>query len=103
MTGASRGLGKAITVALGRRGAMVACLASATDENPLRLLATVDETARLVAEAGGLGLAVPCDLARDTAILGAFETILGRFGRLDMLVNNAAVSFGGDMDIEMKR
>lgn len=103
VTGASRGLGKAIAVALGRRGAMVACLARATDESPLRLPGTVDETARLVTEVGGLGLAVPCDLARDTALLGALETILERFGRLDLLVNNAAVSFGGDMDIEMKR
>ena len=103
VTGASRGLGKAIALELGRRGAMVACLGRATDENPLRLPGTVDETARLVTEAGGLGLAVPCDLARDTAVLGAFETVLERFGRLDILVNNAAVSFGGDMDIEMKR
>ena len=46
---------------------------------------------------------MPCDLARDTSVLGLFETVLGRFGRLDMLVNNAAVSFGGDLDIEMKR
>ncbi|MCE2524799.1 MAG: SDR family NAD(P)-dependent oxidoreductase [Acidimicrobiia bacterium] len=103
VTGASRGLGKAIAIELGRRGAMVACVARATDENPLRLPGTVDETARLVTETGGLGLAVQCDLARDTAILGAFETILDRFGCLDMLVNNAAVTFGGDLDIEMKR
>ena len=54
-------------------------------------------------EAGGVGLPVPCDLARDTSVLGLFETVLGRFGRLDMLINNAAVSFGGDLDIEMKR
>ena len=103
VTGASRGLGRAIAIQLGRRGAMVACAARATDENPLRLPGTVDDTARLVTEAGGVGLPVPCDLARDTSVLGLFETVLGRFGRLDMLINNAAVSFGGDLDIEMKR
>ena len=103
VTGASRGLGKAIALELGRRGAMVACVARATDENPLRLPGTVDETARLVSEVGGLGLAAPCDLARDSQILVMFEEVLARFGRLDALVNNAAVSFPGDLDIEMKR
>ena len=47
VTGASRGLGRAIAIQLGRRGAMVACAARATDENPLRLPGTVDDTARL--------------------------------------------------------
>ena len=103
VTGASRGLGKAIALELGRRGAMVACVARATDEDPMPLPGTVDETARLVTDAGGLGLAAPCDLARDTQILTVFESVLERFGRLDMIVNNAAVSFGGDLDIEMKR
>ncbi len=103
VTGASRGLGKAIAIELGRRGAMVACVARSTDNKPLALPGTVDETARAVTDAGGLGLAAPCDLARDTQILGMFESVLERFGRLDMLVNNAAVSFPGDLDIEMKR
>ena len=103
VTGASRGLGKAIAIELGRRGAMVACVARSTDNKPLALPGTVDETARAVTDAGGLGLAAPCDLTRDTQILGMFESVLERFGRLDMLVNNAAVSFPGDLDIEMKR
>ncbi len=103
VTGASRGLGKAIATELGRRGAMVACVARSTDNKPLALPGTVDETARAVTDAGGVGLAVPCDLARDSQILGMFESVLERFGRLDMLVNNAAVSFPGDLDIEMKR
>ena len=103
VTGASRGLGRAIATELGRRGAMVACVARSTDEKPLALPGTVDETARAVTAVGGLGLAAPCDLARDTQILGMFESVLERFGRLDMLVNNAAVSFAGDLDIEMKR
>ena len=102
VTGASRGLGKAIALELGRRGAMVACVARATDENPLRLPGTVDETARLVTAAGGVGLAVPCDLTRDSQILVMFQQVLERFGRLDALVNNAAVTFPGDLDITMK-
>ena len=103
VTGASRGVGKALAVALGRQGALVVCAARATDESPLRLAGTVDETARLVTEAGGVGLAVPCDLTSDSDIAHLFEATVERFGRLDVLVNNAAVTFGGDLDIDLKR
>ncbi len=103
VTGASRGVGKAIAVELGRRGAAVVCAARASADNPLRLPGTVDETAQLVSEAGGVGLAVPCDLTSDDDISRLIEVTMERFGRLDILVNNAAVTFGGDMDIDMKR
>lgn len=103
VTGASRGIGAAIAVALGRRGANVVCAARASDSNPLRLPGTVDGTARAVGEAGGEGLAVPCDLTSDENIERLFAVTLERFGRLDALVNNAAVSFGGDLDIPLKR
>ncbi|MCY4629907.1 MAG: SDR family NAD(P)-dependent oxidoreductase [bacterium] len=103
VTGASRGIGAAIATELGRRGANVVCAARASVANPLRLPGTVDETARAVSEAGGVGLAVPCDLTSDDDIERLMATTLDRFGRLDLLVNNAAVSFGGDLDIPMKR
>lgn len=103
VTGASRGIGAAIATALGRRGATVVCAARASDSNPLRLPGTVDGTARAVSEAGGEGLAVPCDLTSDDDIERLFDVTLERFGRLDALVNNAAVSFGGDLDIPPKR
>lgn len=103
VTGASRGIGAAIAVALGRQGANVVCAARASSANPLRLPGTVDETARAVNEAGGVGLAVPCDLTSDDDIERLISVTAERFGRLDMLVNNAAVSFGGDLDIPLRR
>ena len=103
VTGASRGVGKAIATELGRRGALVVCAARASATNPLRLPGTVDETARAVTEAGGQGLAVQCDLTSDDDVARLVDVTMERFGRLDMLVNNAAVTFGGDLDIEMKR
>ena len=103
VTGASRGIGAAIAAGLGRRGANVVCAARASDANPLRLPGTVEGTARAVADAGGEGLAVPCDLTSDEDIERLFEVTLERFGRLDALVNNAAVSFGGDLDIPLRR
>lgn len=103
VTGASRGIGAAIATELGRRGASVVCAARASTANPLRLPGTVDETARAVTEAGGTGVAMPCDLTSDDDVTRLFDVALERFGRLDMLVNNAAVSFGGDLDIPLKR
>jgi len=103
VTGASRGIGAAIAVELGRRGANVVCAARASAANPLRLPGTVDETAGAINAAGGVGLAVPCDLTGDDDIQRLITVTVERFGRLDMLVNNAAVSFGGDLDIPMKR
>ena len=103
MTGASRGIGAAIAVALGRRGARVTCAARATAESPQRLPGTVEETAREVEAAGGEGLAVRCDLTDDDDVARLFEITVERFGGLDMLVNNAAVSFDGDLDISLRR
>ena len=103
VTGASRGVGRAIALGLGRRGAMVVCAARASAANPLRLPGTVEETAALVTEAGGVGLAVPCDLTSDDDIAHLFDVTMEQFGRLDALVNNAAVSFGGDLDIPLRR
>ena len=103
VTGASRGIGAAIAIELGRRGANVVCAARASSANPLRLPGTVDETAQRINEAGGVGLAVPCDLTDDDDIERLIAVTIERFGRLDMLVNNAAVSFGGDLDIPLRR
>ena len=103
VTGASRGVGRALAIELGRRGALVACAARATDERQFKLPGTVDETARQVTAAGGEGLAVPTDLSRPEDVAAMVETTVRHFGRLDALVNNAAVSFPGDLEIAPKR
>src|SRR5438105_4507341 len=82
VTGASRGVGRAIAIELGRRGARVACAARATDERPLSLPGTVDETARLVSEAGSEGLAVPTDLSRPDEVVAMVATTVDRLGAL---------------------
>ena len=102
VTGASRGVGRALALALGEKGAAVACAARATDERRFRLPGTVDETARLVNDAGGTGLAVPTDLSRAEDVSNMIATTAGHFGGIDVLVNNAAVTFGGDLDVDAK-
>ena len=103
VTGASRGIGKALAVALGGQGALVACAARASRLRRFKLPGTVEETAEAVSAAGGEGLAVPCDLTNDEDISAAVDAAVENFGRLDVVVNNAAVSFGGDLDIDLKR
>jgi citronellol/citronellal dehydrogenase len=103
VTGASRGVGAAAAVALAEAGAAVACAARATDDSPLRLPGTIDATVRLIIDAGGDALAVPTNLAVEDDIDAMVATTVQHFGRLDILVNNAAITFPGDIDVPMKR
>lgn len=103
VTGASRGVGAATAVEAAARGARVACVARSTNANPKRLPGTIDETVASISEAGGDALAIPADLTSPADIDRMIEATVSRWGRLDVLVNNAAVTFVGDIDIDLKR
>ena len=103
VTGASRGVGAATAVALAAAGARVACAARATDAEPLPLPGTVDATVRAVRDAGGEAIAVPTNLAVDTEVEEMVSTTIDVYGRVDILVNNAAITFPGDLELPMKR
>ena len=103
VTGASRGVGAATAELLARRGVKVACAARATDDAPLQIPGTIDDTVRRITAAGGDAIAVPTNLAHDDDIERMVGTTLERFGRVDILVNNAAITFPGDLGLEMKR
>jgi 3-oxoacyl-[acyl-carrier protein] reductase len=84
VTGASQGIGRATSVALAGAGAKVAVAAR-----------TADKLASLVAEieaAGGEALAVPMDVADAAQVKAGFQQTLAKFGKLDILVNNAAIT-----------
>ncbi len=82
VTGGSSGIGRTTAEAFGREGARVAVSYRSNR-------AGAEETAGLVAKAGGKGLVVPYDLADDASIGSAIEEIVGRWGTIDVLVNNA--------------
>lgn len=103
VTGASRGIGAATARLLAAGGMAVACAARATDAAPLPLPGTIDEVVRQITEAGGTAIAIPTNLAHDDEVEAMVERTLGAFGRLDLLVNNAAVTFPGDLDIPLRR
>ena len=84
VTGASQGIGRATALALAQAGAKVACAA----RNAEKLAGVVAE----IAAAGGEAFAVPMDVADSGQIKAGFKQVLERFGRLDILVNNAAIT-----------
>lgn len=90
VTGASRGVGQGIAHELGIAGATVYATgrSRADGERTDDLPGTVDETAALVTEAGGKGVAVPCDHTDDAAVEDLAKRIERDTGRLDLLVNN---------------
>ncbi len=83
ISGGAAGIGRGIAVTLARAGADVATL----DIDPLGNA----ETARLVGEAGGVGLALDCDIADRAQVRRAMSEVLAELGRVDILVNNAAI------------
>jgi NAD(P)-dependent dehydrogenase (short-subunit alcohol dehydrogenase family) len=103
VTGASRGVGAAAAVALGAAGCRVACAARSTDAAPQRTPGTLEETVGRIEKAGGQGLAVPTNLAEAAEVERMVRSTVNAFGRLDILVNNAAVTFIGDLEIPMHR
>ncbi len=103
VTGASRGVGAATAELLAQRGCRVACAARATEESPLPIPGTIDDTVRRIEEAGGDAIAVPTNLARDDEVKRMVASTVEHFGGVDVLVNNAAITFPGDLDMEMKR
>lgn len=89
VTGASRGAGKGIAIALGAEGATVYVTGRTVNEGDAPLPGTVSATADAVTKAGGKGIAVACDHSKDTDVKALFERIAKEQGRVDILVNNA--------------
>lgn len=89
ITGASRGIGKGIALALGAEGATVYVTGRTVAPGTHPLPGTVGETAAEVDRRGGEGIAVQVDHADDAQVAALFDQIKREQGRLDILVNNA--------------
>jgi NAD(P)-dependent dehydrogenase (short-subunit alcohol dehydrogenase family) len=112
VTGASRGIGKAIAVHLARAGFDVAITARTRREGERRehsstirrsdtspLPGSLEATAALIEEAGGRALTVPADLLDRASLRSAMATVLEQWGGVDVLVNNARYIGPGHMDL----
>jgi NAD(P)-dependent dehydrogenase (short-subunit alcohol dehydrogenase family) len=91
VTGASRGVGRGIAVALGAHGCTVYVTGRTQRDGESQWGGTIHDTAAAVTAAGGSGIAVPVDHRDDEQTAALFERIRRDEGRLDILVNNAAL------------
>jgi citronellol/citronellal dehydrogenase len=103
ITGASRGIGKAIALRLATEGAHIVIAAKSVQENP-KLGGTIYSAAEEVEKAGGKALAVQCDIRFEDQVQQAVEKTIDKFGGIDIVVNNAsAISLTPTEQTEPKR
>jgi NAD(P)-dependent dehydrogenase (short-subunit alcohol dehydrogenase family) len=95
VTGASRGLGKAIAIAFAREGAAVAVVARSESQWSERLPGTIHETVAEIEQAGGRAAAVAADLSKIEEVERAYGSARELLGPIDLLVNNAALTVPG--------
>jgi len=93
VTGASRGIGEAVAVRLAMAGARIVCTARTTDQAESRLPGTLGDTIERIRRAGGQATAVKADLAQAADRERLIEEAVAAYGPVDILVNNAAVTF----------
>jgi 7-alpha-hydroxysteroid dehydrogenase len=95
VTGASRGIGKAIAIAFAAEGAAVAVVARTEAVWDERLPGTIHETVDEIEANGGRAIAIPADLADLSDLERLYEQARAAFGPIDLLVNNAALTVPG--------
>jgi citronellol/citronellal dehydrogenase len=101
VTGATRGLGKAMALELARRGARVVLVGRSTADRPNRALpGTLEEVEKQVRDLGADCVAIAADIGREEDLARVAESL----GPVDFLVNNAAVSFlGGFLEVPLSK
>lgn len=103
ITGASRGIGKAIALKLAKEGANIIVAAKSVEEDP-RLGGTIFSAAEEIEAAGGKALAVQLDIRDEAQIIAAVQKAVDRFGGIDVVINNAsAISLTNTEKTEAKR
>lgn len=91
VTGSTRGIGKVIATYLAQEGAEVVVTGRSDDKGTDNLPGTIGETVASIEQAGGTALGVKCDLAEDADLDNLLNATLERFGKVDVLVNNAVI------------
>jgi citronellol/citronellal dehydrogenase len=103
ITGASRGIGKAIALRLAKEGANIVVAAKSIEENS-RLGGTIFSAAKEIEDAGGQALPLQCDIRFEEQVNAVVQRAVEKFGGIDILVNNAsAISLTSTEQTQAKR
>ena len=103
ITGASRGIGKAMALRLAKQGANIVIAAKSTEENP-KLGGTIYSAAAEIEATGSKALAIQVDIRYEDQIAAAVQQTVDTFGGIDILINNAsAIQLTGTEQTESKR
>ena len=103
ISGGSRGIGLAIATRAARDGANIVLMAK-TGQPHAKLAGTVYSAAEQIEAAGGQALPLVGDVRNDNDVAGAVDAAIGRFGGIDVVINNAsAIDLSRTDDVDMKR
>ncbi|MFI5002011.1 MAG: SDR family NAD(P)-dependent oxidoreductase, partial [Reyranellales bacterium] len=93
VTGASRGIGRAIAELLAHEGAKVVCVARTLNEGEHQLKGSLSSTVAAIVAAGGQAMAVAADISSESECLKVVAAARAAYGPIDTLVNNAALNY----------
>jgi len=93
VTGASRGIGRAIAALFAAEGARVVCAARTLNEGDHPLAGSLSSTVTAIRDSGGEASAVAADISAESECLALVERARALYGRIDILVNNAALNY----------
>lgn len=101
VTGGSSGIGEAVAIRFAEEGARVAINYNSGKERAIAVKERADKAGK-AAGVQGANIVVPADIADEKQIVSMFDTVIGEFGRLDILINNSGVQKGVPSDeVEM--
>jgi len=104
VTGASRGLGKAMAVELARAGTSVAVAARTVEGGQSALPGTIHETVKEIEKLGGKAIAVRCDITKGQDVVNLVGQVNAQYGPVDILINNAGIATAESlMEMPVKR
>ena len=103
VTGASRGIGEAIARRMAGEGAIVDVTARTVEPGDSRFEGSITETVDLITKAGGTAIAVAADLSKQEDRTRLVEHVTKELGPIDVLVNNAAVTFFEPVEVFTER
>lgn len=103
VTGASRGLGKAIAIGLAENGATILAVAR-TDKKTDSLQGTITDTKDEITRKGGIAHAIKCDVTDEAQTMEMAKEAIRHFGHLDALINNAGIAYPAPIwELPLKR